>query len=213
MDLFTNPGEMLDGIVTAPPRLANWLVPTLLACLASVVLLGPATNAEPTAAPIAEIIDAGDLSSADGEALAASWQPISAAGTCVSILAGTVWSAFVLWFIGRVFLRTRFAYLKAVELVGLTQMILVLGAGVTGLLILATGNPEARPALSLLALKLPPVHALRAFMDTLNFFHVWSTTILAMALARVSAVSFKEAAFWVFGYWYGLRVLLILLTL
>ncbi len=212
MNLFACPGDVFEEIVAAPPRLAHWLVPTLLACLVSIILLGPATGTEETPGPISEMLAAGNISPVDGEALTASWQAISAVSICASILVGTFWSAFVIWCIGRVCLKTRFAYLKALEFAGLAQMILVLGAIVTTLLILATGNLSARPALSLLVLKIPVAHGFRAFTESLNFFHIWSTTVLAVALARLSGVSFKEAAFWVFGYWFALRAVLMLLA-
>jgi hypothetical protein len=46
----------------------------------------------------------------------------------------------------------------------------------------------------------------------LNFFHLWTTTVLAIGLSRLSGVTFKESAFWVFGYWLVARVALILLA-
>ncbi len=131
--------------------------------------------------------------------------------TCVGAFAGTFWSAFLLWFIGRAFLRTRFSYLKAVEVVALTSIIVALGAIVTALLIGISGDPATRPALSFFARRLPSTSHVRLLLDTLNFFHLWTTTVLAIGLSRLSGVSFKECAFWVFGYWVVARLALILL--
>jgi hypothetical protein len=36
--------------------------------------------------------------------------------------------------------------------------------------------------------------------------------VLAVGLAKLSGVTFKESAFWVFGYWVLLRIALILLA-
>src|SRR6266545_3563248 len=127
---------------------------------------------------------------------------------CLAAFAGTFWSAFVLWFIGRVFLKVRFSYLKTLEVVGLTGIILVLGTIVTGLLIAASGDAAARPSLSMLGGKLCAGRA-RQVLDTLNVFHLWTTTVLAIGLSRLSGVTFKEAAFWVFGYWLFARIALI----
>jgi hypothetical protein len=118
----------------------------------------------------------------------------------------------LLWFIGRAFLRTRFSYMKAVEVVALTGSIVALGAIVTALLISASGNPAARPALSFFAPRLPSDDPARLVLDILNFFHLWTTTVLAIGLSRLSGVTFKESAFWVFGYWLVARVALILLA-
>jgi len=46
-------------------------------------------------------------------------------------------------------------------------------------------------------------------LDILNFFHLWSTAVLAIALSRLCNVTFKEASFWVFGYWLVARIVLI----
>jgi hypothetical protein len=118
----------------------------------------------------------------------------------------------VLWFIGRVFLKTRFSFLKALEVVGLTGIILLLGTVVTGLLIAATGDTLAHPSLSLFAAKLDPSHSLRKVLDLFNLFHLWSTAVLAVGLSRLTGVTFKEAAFWVFGYWLLVRIALIILA-
>ena len=111
---------------------------------------------------------------------------------------------------GRVFLKTHFEFLKALEVAGLTSIILALGAVITTLLIAASGDAGARPALSLFAAKSSGrVHAL---LDAMNFFHLWTTTVLAIGLSRLSNVSFKESAFWVFGYWVFARIALIMLA-
>jgi hypothetical protein len=118
----------------------------------------------------------------------------------------------LLWFIGRAFLRTRFSYMKAVEVVALTGSIVALGAIVTALLIGASGNPAARPALSFFAPRLPSDDPVRLVLDILNLFHIWTTTVLAIGLSRLGGVSLKESAFWVFGYWLVARLALILLA-
>jgi hypothetical protein len=87
-----------------------------------------------------------------------------------------------------------------------------LGAIVTALLIGASGNPAARPALSFFAPRLPSDDPVRLVLDILNFFHLWTTTVLAIGLSRLSGVTLKESAFWVFGYWVVARLALILLA-
>jgi hypothetical protein len=55
-------------------------------------------------------------------------------------------------------------------------------------------------------------HPFRQVLDTFNVFHLWTTTVLAIGFSRLSAVSFKEAAFWVFGCWLFARITLIILA-
>ena len=144
--------------------------------------------------------------------LSGAWPLVSSLSVCLAAFAGTIWSAFVLWFIGRVFLKVRFSYLKTLEVVGLTGIILVLGTVVTALLIGASGNVTARPSSSWLGGNASLGTGLGRLLDTLNVFHLWTTAVLAIGLSRLSGATFKEAAFWVFGYWLFARIALILLA-
>jgi hypothetical protein len=204
-NLLACPGEVFEEVAAAPARARNWLVPTLLVALASIVLAAALTSKNQAAA-VGQIIEAGKA-----ETLPARWQMLSAMTITLAAFAGTGWSALVLWLIGRVFLNARFSYWKAVEVAGLTGSIVALGAVVTALLVAASGDVAARPALSLLASGLPADNPVRAVLGVLNVFHLWTTAVLAIGLSKLSGVSFKEAAFWVFGYWLVFRLALILL--
>ena len=89
---------------------------------------------------------------------------------------------------------------------------MALGAIVTALLIGIVGDPATRPALSFFAPHLPSASPVRLVLDMFNFFHLWTITVLAIGLSRLSGVTFKESAFWVFGYWLVARLALILLA-
>lgn len=208
-NIFVCPGEVFDEVIAAPPAMVNWRLPTLFVCLAGIVLL--MTTAAGQGDALTQLASAATLSQEQKEMFAGAWPLVSALSVCLAAFVGTLWSAFVLWFIGRVFLQVRFSYLKTLEIVGLTGIILVLGTIVTGLLVAVTGDPAARPSLALLVGKSSSsrVHQL---LDTLNLFHLWSTTVLAVGLSRLSGVSFKEAAFWVVGYWLCARIALIILA-
>jgi hypothetical protein len=216
LDMFPYPGKVFDEVVAAPPRFVNWVVPTVLVALSSLFLLRAGyNNAEyvPTPSQAVEAqASASDSTAVQVEPGSADWQRLSALGVCAGAFAGTFWSAFLLWFIGRIFLQARFSFLKAVEVVGLTGVIMALGAVVTALLVSIFGNPAARPALSFLVLRLPTDSHVRLLLEAVNFFHIWATSVLAIGLSRLSGVTFKEAAFWVFGYWIVVRLALILLA-
>jgi hypothetical protein len=214
-DMLVSPGEVFDEVLAAPPRLANWLLPTLLVAVTSLFLLRAVSNETASTSgqsqPLNPQLSTLNPPVAQPEPGSADWQRVSALATCVGAFAGSFWSAFLLWLIGRTFLRTRFSYLKALEVVALTSIIVALGAIITALLIAASGDPATRPALSLFARHLSAASPVRQLLDTLNFFHLWSTTVLAIGLSRLSGVSFKECAFWVFGYWVVVRLALIVL--
>jgi len=210
LNVFVCPGEVFDEIIGAPSRAANWRVATLLVCLSGIVLLLVIASQGGAVDTLGPVAHSGQSALAQAQELAGLRPLISGLAICFSAFMGTFWSAFVIWFIGRVFLKTRFAYQKALEVAGLAAIILVLGTIVTALLVAVAGNPEARPALSLFV---PPNSPrIHAFLAQMNFFHLWSTSILAIGLSRLAGVSFKESAFWVFGYWVFLRIALVLLA-
>jgi hypothetical protein len=211
LDIFVSPGGVFDEVVAGERNLANWRVPTLLACLTGVVLLQAASPAAQTGAAIEELVQGKLVSAAQGQKMLGGWQVLSILTTCVGTFVGTIWSASVIWFIGRLFLKSRFPFLKALEVVGLTGIILVLGSVVTQLLIALSGNPATRPSLGLFAGKLATSTEMRDLLNLMNVFHLWSATVLAIGLSKLSGVGFKESAFWVFGYWIALRIALIVL--
>jgi hypothetical protein len=216
IDMFASPSEVFDEVVAAPPRFVNWLVPTVLVALASLFLLRASSNEAVSVTPTPQAVEA-QLTASDSAAVLAGpisvdAQRLSVLATCGGAFAGTFWSAFLLWFIGRAFLRTRFSYLKTVEVVALAGSVVALGTIVTALLIGISGDPAARPALSFFVRRLPSTDHVRLILDTFNFFHLWTITVLAIGLSRLSGVTLKESAFWVFGYWFVVRLALILLA-
>lgn len=210
-DIFVSPTEVFDEIIASPANLANWRVPTFLACLAGVISLQLGGFPAQSASAIAKLTESGTISTAQAQALAGLWPLLSALSICLATFAGSCWSAFVLWFIGRTFLKVRFPYIKSLEIVGLTSIISVLGLITSILLTGAVGDPSARPALSLLAAKLDHSRPFYQVLEIFNFFHLWSVTVLAIGLSRLCNVAYKEAAFWIFGSWVAARIVLLIL--
>ncbi len=189
-DIFVTPGEVFDEVAVAPPKLANWLAPTALICLGAILWPACFASADaPRGNEAARVL-----------------------ATALGPLIGSIWSGFILWIIGRIFLRSKFSYLKSLEVIGLSSTILILGGVVTGLLIVVVGNDAARPALSFFFLSSRRADHLIAALDVLNFFHIWSAILMAIGLSRLTGVSAKEAAFWTLSYWIALRIALVLLS-
>lgn len=212
VNVLACPGEVFEEILACPPRLGHWLVPTLLVCVTSFVLLSASANPDQTSAAVQHLVQEGHLSGGTAVAVRTRWQMSVGALTCLGAFVGTFWSALLLWLMGRVFLKSRFSFRHSLGVVGVSAMVLVLGSIITTLLIYATGDSGARPALSLFAGGLPVENPLRTAMDVLNVFNLWTMAVLAVGLSKLSGVSFKEAAFWVFSYWLVGRLGLILLA-
>lgn len=208
-NILVSPGEVFEEVVASPPRLANWLVPTLFVCLSGIILLNTPAPKQKVADAIQQLVTTGSVPSSGVDKLFSRWQMMSALMTCAATFAGTFWSAFVLWFIGRIFLSTKFPFMKTVEVVSLAGIILVLGTICTVLLNLS--NFTALPAISLLADNPDFSKPTSMALNAVNIFHLWAAAILAIGLSKLSVVSLKESAFWVFGYWVLIRMVLILM--
>ena len=51
-----------------------------------------------------------------------------------------------------------------------------------------------------------------SLLGIVDVFHIWTVTVLAIGLSRLTRVSLKESSFWVFGYWLFTRMALVLLA-
>jgi hypothetical protein len=194
-DLIACPSEVFSEIAASPSDPANWRVPLLLVCLANVLFAGFPPGAS-------------NISRIDPPAYSTSIQLVTALTAMSLACAGTFWAAFILWLIGKTILRRPVGFNKALEVVGLTNLIAVLGVIVTALLVAGCDDPAARPSLSLF---LPKAHApdhLRAVLDSLNAFQIWTAALLSVGLSKLSRVALKECAFWVFGYWIVLGIVI-----
>jgi hypothetical protein len=212
LNMFVSPGEVFEEVVASPPKPACWLVPTLFVCLSAIISLLVAPRGESSSAEVRQLAEAGALVSFEPGKLSSRLLTLEMFTVAITAFAGTFWSAFVLWLLGRLFLKSRFSLRKATEVVGLTGMILALGTIVTALLVAATGDAAARPALSILVGQPNPGNKPYSGLEAINLFHLWTTTVLAVGLSKLARVSFSEAAFWVFGYWVAARVALIWLA-
>ena len=185
-DVLTCPGDLFASLRRAPVSASNWLLPLLLTI--ALAAMSYSARVPHTAAPLQKL-----------NALVF----IALAG-----VAGLLWSSLLLWAMGRLLFKAEFPFSKALEVAGLAQVVTALSLVITHLLIEATGNPFARPALSLLVPAFDPGNRLHVVLGTINFMHFWTAGVLAMGLARLSQVPFSDAAFWVVGYWIGLRFVL-----
>jgi len=212
LSIFPCPGDVFEEVAASAPRWANWLVPTLLVAVTSTFLAVASANRPPPPSPSPNALPSDQAAATQPASIPPNWEQVATRVVWLGAFAGPLWSALLLWLIGRFLLRTRFSYFKAVEVASLAGMIVALGAIVNVLLIAASNNPAARPALSLFAKGLPAHSAVRLILDGLNVFHLWATALLALGLSKLAGVSLKESGFWVFGYWLVARLASVILA-
>jgi len=216
-NVFVAPGEVFDEVKSSPPTPANWLIPALILILVSWIGLWPILSQDTIQHQMSEItekaiekqIQKAHASKEQADQMREVGEKYGAIGTKVTMVVAPVfigfatpfWAGLLLWLVGAKVLKGNFSYLKAVEVAGLANMILVLETIVRILLILATGNLFASPSLTLLIKDFDPQNTAHSLLGLTNVIILWLLVVRSIGLARLSGVSLTKALVWVFGIW------------
>jgi len=98
--------------------------------------------------------------------------------------------------------KTRFGYLKALEVCALASLIGSLGQVVRVLLALGLNNLFATPGPMVLIHEYDPRNLLHLVAATLNVMSLWYVGVLAVGLAKLSGITWRRAAVWLFLLWF-----------
>ncbi len=217
LNVFPTPGDVFEEVKAAPETAANWLVPALILIAVSwvgvvVIFSQPSIKqqlSELTEQAVQRQINSSHLSEQQAEqarAMGEKWAGLSSqvfaglAPVVGGLVAPFLWGLIV-WLLGAQFFEGHFPYMKAVEVVGLANMVSVLDVIVRTLLIVGLGNLYASPGPVLLVKQFDPQNPLHSVLGALNVMTLWLLAVRAIGLARLSGVSFARAAVWVFGIW------------
>jgi hypothetical protein len=154
-------------------------------------------------------VEKGKISSAQAESARATAEKFGGLGYEISAGVGPVFAAFalpfwgglILWLVGSFALKGPFPYMKAVEVAGLSNMILALSVIVKTLLILITGNLFASPSLAFMVKNFDPQNSVHSLLARMNVVVFWLLAVRSIGLARLSGASIGKAAAWIFGIW------------
>lgn len=218
VNVLVTPGDVFDQVKASPHSVSNWLVPALVLILVSWVCAGfifaqPVIQQqlqEITEQSIQKQAERMHMSAEQTEQMRQNAEKFGGIGQKVAAVVSPVVLAFcspffwglVLWLVGSRLYRGGFPYLKAVEVVGLSNGILVLATILKTLLVISLGNMFASPSLGLLVLKHFDAtsigHSLLFAADVTVF---WVLAVRAIGMGRLSGVSWLKSAVWIFGVW------------
>jgi hypothetical protein len=221
--VFSSPGEVFADIRGRDVVGSTWIGALLIVVLVGTIATGmmlsdPAVQQQIRAlgdARLDQMVVEGKLTvegrKAAGDArdrLGPSVQTIG--GTVSAAVVGAGWIFFLAlaikllaWF----GFNRRVAYMKAVEVAGVAGMITALDSVVHMLLVLIRGSLYAAPGLNLLIADFDPENSVHQFLATVNIMSLWYLAVLAVAVATLCESGFWKSAAWVFGLWFGVRVL------
>lgn len=219
MNVFVAPGEVFDEVKAGPPNNANWIVPLALVIIVgivySMVIFGqPAIIQgfrDAAEKRLQQQVADGKVPKQQADRASAMidrivtptyFRVIGILGSVFFNPAYLFFSAFVIWLLGRYGMRSRFGYMTAVEVTGLTLMIVILDSIVRMLLVVIYGNISASPGPVLLVMdhfdQTSRVHVLLKSVDVIS---LWYIGVSAVGLSKLSGKPFMAAAGWLYGLW------------
>jgi hypothetical protein len=224
-NVFATPGDVFQEVKDAKVSTANWLVPSFILIVVSwvssvLIFSQPSINhqlSEITEQAIQKQVERSKMSEQQAEqarAMGEKWAGISAkiGAALTPVIAGFVTPFFwglIVWGVGVGLLKAKFPYMKAVEVVGLANMINVLEIILRTLLIVGLGNLYASTSLVLLVKQFDPQNTVHSLLALVNVMTFWLLAARGIGLARLSGVSFAKAVAWVFGVWVAYTGLLV----
>ena len=226
MNVIAAPGEVFEEINSTPPRTANWLIPVIIyalvgVCSVCIMFAQPAIRQvihEQQVKAYDQLVQQGKMSQAQEDQVLQMMDKfmgptmLSAIGSVSMVIYSFVslfgW-ALVLWLAGRWFLKSKFGYMKILEVAGLSSIIIVLGMVIGTLLTAILGRLYAGPNLALLVADFDPKNRIHLLLGAANVIYFWHTGVLAIGLAKLSGRSMTGSFAVVFGFWVLIELLLI----
>ena len=225
-NVLVEPGAVFEEVKASAHSAANWLLPVALLSAAGVIaafVMFSQPNIiqkihEQQAKAIDKQVEAGKLTRAQADQALAMAEKFT--GPTMMTIFGSVgavilsfirvfWWGLILWLISKIFLKQRIGYRKAVEVAGLTQVIILLNTVVGTLLIVCFGKLGATPSLALALGEIDFNSKVHLLMAAANVFYFWQVAVLSIGLARLSGASVPRALAFVGGYWLVTELLLI----
>lgn len=221
-NMYATPGEVFEDIRLRPPAVANWLVPALIAIVVGWIGSWLIFSQDAVLHQLSEMAEQGvqkqiermNASPEQAEQMREAAAKYGAIGQRVGgflmppiAALGTPFMWGLLLWLASKGLRSQVAYMKMVEVVGLSSMIGILDGIIRTLMIVALGNLWAGPHAGMLVPGFDPQNSLHGVLAALSVMTFWILGVRAIGLARLTGSSFTKAALWVFGIWAGYTAL------
>ncbi len=232
-DRLTNviaaPGEVFAEIKQAPVRASNWLVPLILACLATVVYTSIAFSQpailrglqEQREKGMQKQVAAGKITQAQadqGAAMAEKYitpavmRIVGGGLAMLTSVAGLFLMGAALWLALKCCPGARLAYMKVVEICGLALVLDVPQKILRSFLVLWKDNLLATASPTLFLANPTATNKAHVFLSMIDAGDIWWLGVLSLGVSKVASLRYRTAALITFGVWYGFRIVAALLT-
>ena len=228
-NVVASPCEVFSEVKNAPVRASNWLVPLLMACIATAVYFGIAFSQPAVLQGIQEQqqhalqkkVAAHEITQAQADQGAAMMARIMTptirtllwgGGAILAMVIGLFLMAVAVWLGLKIFTPARLDYMKVVEVCGLSFVIDVPQKLLRILLVSWKGNLLATASPTLFMANPSTTNKADVFLSMIDVVDIWWLAVLSLGVSKVASISYRTAAFITFGVWYGFRIIAALLT-
>jgi hypothetical protein len=224
------PGEVFEEIKRAPVRASNWLVPLILACLATTIYICVAFSQPPILRGMEEQrvmamqkqVTAGKLTQAQADQAAAFTErivtptllKIMTSGVGIMADASAIFlMAVAIWLALKLCAKARLDYMKVVEVCGLALVIDVPQKVLRLWLVLWKENLLATASPTLFLANASTTNRTHMLLSLLDVVDIWWLAVLSLGVSKVASIRYRTAALICFGVSFGFRIVFILLTI
>jgi hypothetical protein len=232
-DRLTNviaaPGEVFPEIKNAPVRASNWLVPLILACIATVIYVSVAFSQPPVLrglqdqreSAMRKKVAAGKLTQAQADQATAITERyltptvmtiVGSVGAIMGSVSGLFLMGLGIWLALKSCAGARLGYMKVVEICGLALMIDVPQKILRILLVAWKQNLLATASPALFLANPSTTNKADVFLSMIDVVDFWWLAVLSLGVSKVASIRYRTAAFITFGIWYAFRIIVALLT-
>lgn len=217
-DIFFSPGAVFDSIKLGPPKVINWILPMLLAivvgAVAAIVMFsqpGVIQQIRQSQAKQYEKMikqgklteqQAADIQEKSEKFTGPKFLQIASAVAVVFVVPIRLFAiALVAWLLGRFAFKGKMDYLQALEVVGISSIISILGGLVATFLISSFGDMMATTNPTLFIDHRDITNKVHMMLSKFDLFELWFLGLVSHGIARLSGTQWFKPAICIFGIW------------
>jgi hypothetical protein len=225
--VITGPGEVFAEIRDAPVRVSNWLVPLILAGMATAIYIAIAFSQpavlsgiqDQRAKAMQKQVAAGKMTQAQADQANAMFEQLmtptvtkilSVGGGLLSSVAGLFSMGVIVWLLLRFCAGATVSCMKVVEICGLALVIDVPQKILRSFLVLWKDNLMATASPTLFLANPSTTNRTDVVLSMFDVVDIWWLVVLTIGLNKAAGVSYRTGGFIAFGVWFGFRILMVL---
>ncbi len=223
VNIFASPGELYENVRDTGPTKSNWLIPSIILILASVLMTQLMLSNASLVDQLDRTMRQAMEKSLEGknippeqmerarqqiDTMYEATKPGSTWFMVLSVIGPLFWTlamlfglGLVYWLIGKSAMSATAPYMKVVEVVGLTFLIGALEVIVTTLLMYAMDSIHASPGLGLLVKDFDITNKVHLALSKVNIFTLWSLIITGIGLSKLLRRDLPKVLVLVFALW------------